>query len=407
MTRRVVVVGASLAGATVATTLRELGFDGSIDVIGAEPELPYERPALSKTFLAGQGSRDDLLINPAAEYDAFDIRMHLGCTATHLDTDRRVVAVRDGGALEFDDLVVATGSINRRPAIRGIDLAGVHQLRTLAEADALRADAGRASSAVVVGQGFIGCEVAATLRTQGLDVTMVDPQAGPLYGPLGPDVSARVAGWHRDHGVALINDVGIKEITGTDTVDGVRLDDGTALAADLVVVGVGAQPASAWLVHSGLPMDRGAVLVDGQGRSSIAGVYAAGDVSAWWDERHGQPRRVEHYDSALDQGQRVAHTILGSSPEARGRSWFWSDQYDHTLQYSGTQQPGDELLWRDRTGFWLHDGTVTAVVSLDDGRTFRRAMALIDSQPDVRALRDDSVDLRSLRPDRQPATAPA
>jgi 3-phenylpropionate/trans-cinnamate dioxygenase ferredoxin reductase subunit len=181
----------------------------------------------------------------------------------------------------------------------------------------------------------------------------------------------------------------------------------TVLDADLVVVGVGARPASEWLTRSGLRMERGAVMVDASGRSSTANVYAAGDLTAWWNEDLSTHRRVEHYDSALVQGQRVAHTISGSTPEPRSRSWFWSDQYDHTLQYSGEQQPDDKLRWRGATGFWLRQGTVTAVVSLGDGRTFRRAMALIGTRPATGALLDDSVDLRSLRPAQQREPAPA
>lgn len=405
MTSRVVVVGASLAGATAATTLRELGFDGTIDVIGAETELPYERPALSKTFLGGQGSADDLLVNAAAEYDALSIRMHLGEPAVGLDTARRLVTMANGSSIEYDDVVIATGSVNRRPDLPGIDLDGVHQLRTLGDAAALRSHAGRAKRAVIVGQGFIGCEVAASLRSRGLDVTMVDPQPGPLYGPLGADVSARVAEWHRSNGVVLLNEVGIAELTGAGHVEGVRLDDGIALPAALVVVGVGARPASDWLSGSGLRMERGAVLVDTAGRSSANGVYAVGDVSAWWDDELAKHHHVEHYDAALVQGQRVAHTILGSTAGPRSRSWFWSDQYEHTLQYAGARQADDELRWRGGTGFWLRHGAVTAVVSLDDGRTFRRAMALIGQRPQVDALLDDSVDLRSLRPSPQPISA--
>jgi 3-phenylpropionate/trans-cinnamate dioxygenase ferredoxin reductase subunit len=405
MTARVVIVGAGLAGATAATTLRELGHDGSIDVVGAEPTLPYERPALSKTYLAGEGSADALLVNSAAEYGAFSIRMHLARTATGLDVHRRVVDLDDGSELDFDELVIATGSINRRPNLPGIELRGVHQLRTLADADALRAHAARARVAVIVGQGFIGCEVAATLRSRGMDVTMVDPQPGPLYGSLGAHVSARVAGWHRERGVHLRNDVGITAVTGTGSVDGVVLDDGTALAADLVVVGVGARPATRWLAHSGLRMEHDAVLVDATGRSSAAGVYAAGDVSAWWDADRAEHRRVEHYDSALVQGQRVAHTIVGSPPAERGRSWFWTDQYDHTLHYCGVHRPDDELRWRGGTGFWLRDGAVTAVVSVDDGRSFRRAMALIGSDVGTAVLLDVGVDLRTLRPSAEPAPA--
>lgn len=404
MTPRVVVVGASLAGATTATTLRDLGFDGVLDVIGAEPELPYERPALSKSYLAGNGSRDDLLVHSSTEYDAADIRMRLGVAATDLDVERRVVQLSDGDTVPFDVLVIATGSRNRRPGIPGMDLRGVHQLRTIADADALQRSAERASSAVIVGQGFIGCEVAATLRSRGLDVVMVDPQPGPLHGPLGAEVSSRVAAWHRENGVRLRNEVGTTELLGSGSVEEVRLDDGTALAADLVVVGVGALPASDWLARSGLTTDAGAVLVDEGGRASAAGVYAAGDVSAWWDAELGAHRRVEHYDAALVQGQRVAHTVVGTAPAPRSRSWFWSDQYDHTLQHCGAQQPGDQLCWRGQTGFWLRSGTVSAVVSLDDGRAFRRGMALIGSQPELRDLLDSTVDLRTLRPT-EPAAA--
>lgn len=398
MTRRVVIVGASLAGATVATTLRELGFDGTINLIGAEPELPYERPALSKGYLGGQDGREELLVYPAAVYDDFGIRMLLGSAAAGMDTHRRLLSLEDGSILEYDDLVIATGSINRRPDIAGMDLAGVHQLRSLADADALREHAGRASAAVVVGQGFIGCEVAATLRGHGMPVTMVDPQPGPLYGPLGPQVSERVAAWHHDAGVRLINGIGIDSLLGRDAAEGVRLTDGTTIAADLIVVGVGARPASDWLTGAGVRLEHGAVIVDADGRSSADGVYSAGDVSAWWDEEVRDHRRVEHYDSAIVQGQYVAHTLLGMSAPARSRSWFWSDQYDHTLQYAGAHRRDDALLWRGMsTGFFLRDGRVTAFVSVDDGRTFRRALVLIGARPDPDNLLDENVDLRSLR----------
>lgn len=408
MTRRVVIVGASLAGATTATTLRELGFDGTIDIVGAEPELPYERPPLSKSFLAGEGSSDDFLVNPASTYDAQRIRMHLGSPAVSLDTARRRVALEDESVLEYDDVVIATGSVNRRPGIPGMDLDGVHRLRSLSDAESLRKHADQASNAVIIGQGFIGCEVAATLRGRGLGVTMVDPQPGPLFGPLGAEVSARVAEWHREHGVHLVNELGVAQLTGSTDVEGVRLDDGAILPADLVVVGVGARPATAWLNGSGVPIDHGAVLVDNAGRSIIASVYAAGDVSAWWDDDLAEHRRVEHYDSAIVQGQRVAHSILGTAAAPRGRSWFWSEQYNHTLHYAGVHVPDDELLWRgDTIGFWLRNGVVTAVVALDDGRTFRRGMSLIGSQPEKRTLLDEQVDLRTLRPDREVAPAGA
>ena len=398
MTRRVVVIGAGVAGATAATTLREIGFDGTIDLVGAEPQLPYERPALSKSYLAGRDGDEDLLIHPGEVYDDFEIGLRLGTTAMRLDAERRLVELADGSSLEYDALLLATGSVNRRPPLPGIDLQGVHQLRSLGDADRLRTHAATASRVVIVGQGFIGCEVAATLRELDLDVTMVDPLPGPLWTPLGPDVSSRIRDWHREHGVVLHNEVGVQELAGDGAVAAVRLSDGRSLEADLVVVGVGARPATDWLVDTPLGLVAGAVPVDSEGRTAGAGVFAVGDIAARWDDAARAHRRVEHYDSAMMQGQQVAHALIGSPAPAAGRSWFWSDQYSHTLQYAGAHRPDDVLAWRGRgTGFWLRQGAVQAVVSLDDGRQFRRALRLIGATAEVTDLVDESVDLRELR----------
>ena len=398
MTRHVVIVGAGVAGATAATTLREIGFDGAIDLIGSETQLPYERPALSKSYLAGRDADEDLLIHPAEVYDEFGVGLRLGTSAVRLDEERRLVDLSDGSSLAYDALLLATGSINRRPPLPGIDLDGVHQLRSLHDADRLRAHAATAARAVIVGQGFIGCEVAATLRELGLDVTMIDPLPGPLWTPLGTDVSGRIRQWHREHGVVLHNEVGVQELVGNGSVAAVRLSDGRLLDADLVVVGVGARPASDWLQDTTLGLVGGAVPVDAEGRTTSAGVFAVGDLAARWDEAGRSYRRVEHYDSAMMQGQQVAHALLGNPSPAAGRSWFWSDQYRHTVQYAGAHQPDDELTWRGPgTGFWLRGGAVQAVVSLDDGRQFRRALRLIGTTVEVTGLVDEAVDLRDLR----------
>lgn len=395
MSDGVLVVGAGLAGATAATSLRELGFEGPITLVGAEPVLPYERPGLSKGYLAGSTPADALRVHDAEVYERFGIDVRLGAVAIALDADARKLTLEGGTALSYDDLVIATGGVNRRPPLPGMDLAGVHQLRTLAEATDLRAAASSARTAVVVGQGFVGCEVASTLCSLGLDVTMVDPLPGPLWAALGPDISARVTSWHTSAGVRLHNDVGVASIDGSDRVRSVTLTDGAVLPADFVVVGVGARPATDWV--SGLDLVDGAVVVDAEGRSSAPHVWAVGDVAAAWDEQTQSHRRVEHFDSAIVHGQRVAHALVGAPSPPGGRSWFWTDQHGHTLQYAGVHAPSDDVVWRaGAVAFWLRDGEVTAVAGIDAGRDFRRAMKLVGNRVPVDDLQDESRDLRTL-----------
>lgn len=394
VTGGVVVVGAGLAGATAGTSLRELGFDGPITLVGAEPVLPYERPGLSKGYLAGSTSADDLTVHGPEVYERFGIDVRLGAEAVALDTDAHRLSLADGTTLPYDDVVIATGSVNRRPPLPGMELRGVHQLRTIAEASALRSAASTARTAVVVGQGFVGCEVAATLRSLGLDVTMVDPLPGPLWS-LGAELSARVAQWHTGAGVRLRNDVGVASLDGASAVTSVTLADGAVLPADLVVVGVGALPATDWV--SGVELVDGAVAVDADGRSSAPHVWAIGDAAAAWDEQTGSHRRVEHFDSAIVQGQRVAHALVGAPSPAGGRSWFWTDQHGHTLMHGGVHGPEDDLVWRgEAVAFWLRDGEVTAVAGIDAGRDFRRAMKIIGTRPATADLQDDALDLRAV-----------
>lgn len=392
MTGGVVVVGAGLAGATAATSLRELGFDGTVTLLGAEPVLPYERPGLSKGYLAGSTSADDLQVHGAEVYETLGIDVRLGNEAVALDAQAQRLSLADGSTLSYDDVVIATGGVNRRPPLPGMELTGVHQLRTIAEASALRSAASMARTAVVVGQGFVGCEVAATLRSLGLDVTMVDPLPGPLWA-LGDEISARVAQWHADAGVRMRNAVGAASLDGDGTVTSVTLADGAVLPADLVVVGVGARPATDWV--SGVDLVDGAVAVDADGRSSAPRAWAIGDAAAAWDEQTRDHRRVEHFDSAIVQGQRVAHALAGAPSPAVGRTWFWTDQHGHTLMHAGVHGPSDELVWRgDSVAFWRRDAEVTAVAGIDAGRDFRRAMKLIGTRPSRADLQDEGLDLR-------------
>jgi 3-phenylpropionate/trans-cinnamate dioxygenase ferredoxin reductase subunit len=405
---RVVVVGASLAGATAALSLREAGHDGEIVLLGAETELPYERPALSKGYLTGQETLDKLLVRPGAAYDEQRITLRLGQAAAGLDADRRQVLLTADERLDYDDVVIATGAANVRPSIPGIDLAGVHQLRTAADADALKAALPGLRTAVVVGQGFIGCEVAATLTGLGVQVTAVDAVPGPLWGPLGPKLSAVVCRWHEDRGVRLVNGVGVgafrPDADGT-RVRAVELADGRRIDAGLVVVGVGVRPATGWLADAPVHLVRGAVGVDTEGRTNLPHVWAAGDVTATWDDALGQHLRHEHWASGIDQGQRVARAIAGApQPDGPAVPYFWSDQYDRNLQYAGGHDVDCDLVVRGDladaaaplVAFFLRAGTLAAVLTVNSGKELRRAQRLIGHEVDPAALADPNVDLRTL-----------
>ncbi len=394
----VVLVGASLAGAHAALALRRLDYDAPVTLVGAEPHLPYERPELSKGFLAGEIALDKLLVAPHDSYREAAIDLRLGVPASGLDTDRRRVQLADGSSVPYDAVVLATGSANVRPRIEGIDLPGVFQLRTLDEASALAAAATAGAAAVVVGMGLVGCEVAATLRTLGLAVTAVDALPGPLWAVLGPELSAMVRGWHTERGVSVLGDVAVAALEGDGRVERVRLADGRLLDADLVVVGVGARPALEWLGAASLHRAGGGLAVDAELRSSVPDVYAAGDVAAVWDAGAGEHRRTEHYTSAVDQGRRVAHSIVGAELPATSSNWFWSQQYDHYLQYAGAHTCADELVVRDApyAAFFLRDSALQAVATVDNGRDLRRALRLLGRTVDPAMLADPAADLRKL-----------
>jgi 3-phenylpropionate/trans-cinnamate dioxygenase ferredoxin reductase subunit len=386
--RRVVIVGASLAGATTAVTLRRLGFPGQIVLIGDEPHPPYERPALSKAYLAGEVDVENLLVHPPGTYTEFGIELRSGSTATALDVPRRTVRLSSGEQLPYDVVVLATGSTNIRPPIPGMNLAGVHQLRRLEDADRLSAGLRSARSMVVVGMGFIGCEVAATARGYGVDVTMVDRLSGPLVGPLGPVLSGYVRQWHEDHGVSLRTGVDVAAFEGGDGVEAVRLADGSLLPAELVVVGVGVRPATDWLADTGLHLVRGAVSVDDSGRAGAAHVYAAGDVAAV-REAAGVHRHLEHYRSAIDQAARVAHAVLELPLPSAAPSWFWTEQYEHILHLAGDLD-GARMSVRENpfTAFFTRDSTLTGIVTIDNPREFRRGMRQIGADVDLSAFAD-------------------
>lgn len=341
--RRIVVVGASLAGLRAAEELRRLGFDGSLTLVGAEPHLPYDRPPLSKDFLAGTTDAEGIALRRQS-YDDLALDLRIGVRATALDVAGRAVTTDAGETLAFDGLVVATGAAARRLPNQP-DLPGIHVLRTLDDAAALRADLDAAPRVVVVGAGFIGAEVAATCRARGLDVTVLEALTSPMVRGLGPALGDTLAGLHRDHGVDLRLGIGVAGFDGDTRVARVRLDDGTAVDADVVVVGVGAVPVTDWLGGSGLTVDNG-VLCD-ETLSAAPGVVAAGDVARWPNPAFaGEVMRLEHWTNATEMGVAAAARLLATDAEAQAFAsvpFVWSDQYDVKIQCVGHPRGDDEV----------------------------------------------------------------
>jgi len=384
---RAVVVGASLAGMRAAETLRAEGFAGSITVVGDEDHVPYDRPPLSKQLLTGEWEPDRLTL-AAARRDDLDLTWARGVAATGLDLGARTVALADGRALPFDGVVIATGAAPRRiPGTRGRP--GVHVVRTLDDATALAAALATAERVVVVGAGFIGAEVAASCRARGLAVTLVEPLAQPLARVLGEPVGAVVADVHREHGVDVRLGVGVASIaTGPDGGPVVALDDGSTVAADAVVVGIGVIPATGWLEGSGLTLDDG-VVCDAT-TLAAPGVVAAGDVARWPNEAFGgEVMRVEHWEHAIDMGGHAARRLLagdGPGEAYRPVPWFWSDQYDRKLHLAGRVRPDDRfevvagsLDERRFTALYGRDGRVVGAFAMNmPARVIRYRAAIAD-----------------------------
>lgn len=380
--RSVAVVGAGLAGLGTARALREQGFDGRLSIIGAERHRPYDRPPLSKDFLAGKSEEVDLALElPGADLDADWL---LGRAATELSTSDGSVLLDDGTRVRTDAVVIATGA--RASHLPGRRPGGVHVLRTLDDARALRAELATAHRLVVVGAGFIGAEVAATARGLGLAVTVVEAAASPLSGPLGTEMGAAVAALHEDHGVRLRCGTGVAELTGGARVDGVRLADGTHVPADVVVVGVGARPCVEWLAGSPVPVGDG-VLCDASGGTGVPGVIAVGDAAAWYEPALGRHQRIEHWTAAATRPRLAVGALLSGRPAAPDRApYFWSDQYGRHIQFAGHALPGDEVTVEDGSvaehGFlavYRRAGEPVAVLGVDRVRLFTQWRRRLDT----------------------------
>jgi 3-phenylpropionate/trans-cinnamate dioxygenase ferredoxin reductase component len=365
-----VIVGAGLAGAKAAETLRREGFDGRVVLVGAEDVRPCERPPLSKDYLRGEVGRDKVYVHEEDFYAEHEIDLLLGRSAVSLNTGRRELALDNGERLRYDRLLLTTGAEPRRLSVPGADLDGVLYLRSVGDSDTLRERMDHCGSVVVVGAGWIGCEVAASARQRGLEVTVIDPASVPLERVLGTELGAFYRDVHTDHGVRMLLGTGVEAFEGSQEVARVRTSDGGELDCDLVVVGVGVEPRAGLARQAGLAVDNG-VLVDEHLQTSVPGVFAAGDVANAHHPFYGERIRVEHWANALNQGPAAARSLLGGSDAYERLPYFFSDQYDVGMEYTGFARSWDRVVMRgdpatrEFVAFWLLEDRVVAGMNVN------------------------------------------
>ena len=403
------IVGGGLAGAKAAETLRDEGFGGRVVLVGGEAERPYERPPLSKGYLTGSAGRDSVYVHDADWYAAHEVDLRTGSRVVGLDRQEHRVTLHSGDRLGYDRLLLATGSSPRRLAVPGADLDGVLYLRAVEDADRLVAElSGGGRRVVVVGGGWIGLEVTSAARGYGNDVTLVEPQSTVLRAVMGEELGGMFADLHREHGVDLRLGTGVSELLGSDgRVTGVLTDSGSTLPADVVVVGVGIQPNTELAQDAGLIVANG-VVVDEALRTSDPDVFAAGDVANAFNPLLGRRLRVEHWANALNGGPAAARSMLGRSVVDDRVPYFFTDQYDLGMEYSGDVGPDgyDEVVYRgDRAGrafiaFWLRGGRVLAGMNVNVWDVTDPIQALVRSKAtvDARRLADPDILLDELVP---------
>jgi 3-phenylpropionate/trans-cinnamate dioxygenase ferredoxin reductase component len=400
-----VIVGAGLAGAKAAETLREEGFDGSVVLLGAEPHRPYERPPLSKDYVRGEAERDAAFVHEEGWYDEHNVELRTGSGVTGLNIDAREVELESGERIGYSRLLLATGAEPRVLPLPGADLEGVHYLRTFEDSDTLRAAIEQGGHAVVIGAGWIGSEIAASARTKGMDVTLVEQLAFPLERVIGPEVGEIYAAIHRDHGVEMLGETGVDAIEGDGRAERVRLKGGKTIDADLVVVGVGVAPRTKLAQVAGLETDNG-IVADQLLATAAGDVFVAGDAANAFHPFYEQRVRVEHWHNALEQGPAAARNMLGKDEPYERIPYFFSDQYDVGMEYAGYAPEYDEVVFRgdvdgrEFIAFWLAGGRVVAGMNVNVWDVTDHIQALIRSRAEVDAgsLRDPEVELSSLAP---------
>jgi 3-phenylpropionate/trans-cinnamate dioxygenase ferredoxin reductase subunit len=398
-----VIAGAALAGAKAAEALREAGFDGGIVLIGDEPEQPYERPPLSKDYLRGEVPRESAQVHPESFYDDNSIELRTSATVERIDVDARAVVLDSGERIAWDRLLLTTGARPRRLSVPGADLDGLYYLRELRDADALAARLREGGRAVVIGGGWIGCEVAASARQLGVEVTLVDKGSVPLERVLGPELGRFYAGVHRDHGVELLTGVGVERLEGAGRVERVALSDGRAIDCDFVVAGIGVTPRTELADEAGIATDDG-ITVSERLETSASGVYAAGDVANALHPFYGRRLRVEHWANALNQPATAARAMLGMEAAYERLPYFYSDQYDVGMEYTGYATSSDEVVFRgdpesrEFIAFWLEGGRVVAGMNVNVWDVVDSIEALVRTRRpvDVAKLRDADTPLEEV-----------
>jgi 3-phenylpropionate/trans-cinnamate dioxygenase ferredoxin reductase component len=405
-----VIVGTGLAGGSAAVTLRDEGWRGRIVMLGDEPSIPFGRPPLSKTYMRGEEGLGGWLVKPAEWYGNNRVELRTGVTIQGVDTRLKKVSLQGEEMVDYDKLLLCTGGRNRRFQIPGAETAGVYQLRTLAECDAIRRAAHPGARALIVGMGFIGSEVAASLRQLGLEVTAVLSGTAPLTAVLGSEVADVMARMHRDHGVQLVTEDKVVGFEGPEHLVRAITAKGARIDCDLAVVAIGIEPAINAVRGSEIAVDNG-ILVDETCRTSAPDVYAAGDVANHLHPVFGR-MRVEHYNNAEKQGRAAARAMLGDQRPYDDIHTFWSDQYEDKLEYVGDGRTWDQIVVRGSLAtaqflaFYLSKGIMKAACGLNRGgdpeldadSEMRACQGLIRAQVAVpeATLADDQVDLRSL-----------
>jgi 3-phenylpropionate/trans-cinnamate dioxygenase ferredoxin reductase subunit len=399
-----VIAGAALAGAKAAESLRKEGFDGRLVLIGEEPELPYERPPLSKDYLRGESDRTGAFVHEGSFYSEQQIELRRSTRVVEIRPREDHIVLEGGEEVSFDRLLVTTGAEPRRLPIEGSELLGIHYLRSVEDSEAIRERLRSGAKLVVVGAGWIGAEVAASARQKGVDVTMIDPVTVPLERVLGTKVGSVYADIHREHGVDVRLGLGVERFEGNQRVERVRTSDGAAFDCDFVVVGVGVTPRTQLAEAAGISIDNG-IVVNGRLETSAAGIFAAGDVA---NHRHPQfgPIRVEHWANALNQGLFAGKAMLGTSERYERVPYFFSDQYDVSMEYSGYASGDDEVIFRgdpasrEFIAFWLRDERVMAGMNVNIGAVTDAIQALLRSGAtiDRKRLGDPDQPLEELVP---------
>jgi 3-phenylpropionate/trans-cinnamate dioxygenase ferredoxin reductase subunit len=400
---RIVIVGGGMAGAKAAETLRDEGYEGALTILGAEDERPYERPPLSKDLLRGESEREAAHVHPSGFYEERDIDLRTGVAATAIDVAGHAVTLEDGERLSYDRLLLATGAEPRRIGIPGADLDGVLVLRTIGDSERLAAAIRGDGRLVVIGAGWIGSEAAASARTMGSEVTVVERLGVPLETVLGAELGGMYGDVHREHGVELLTGAGVEAFEGDGRVERVRLAGGRTIDCGAVLVGIGVVPRTGLAEEAGLDVENG-VLVDATLRTSAPDIWAAGDVAAHMHPRYDRRVRVEHWANALNQGPAAARNMLGADEPFDRLPYFFSDQYDVGMEYSGLAARDDQvvvrgdLATREVIAFWTAGGRVTAAMNVNVWDVTDDLQELIRSgrEVDPERLRDPDVPLAEL-----------